>query len=79
MGWYGWQGGWMGWMWIFWILIIAVVVWLALRAAPASRGAGEVRLAPEEILRERYARGEIDTEEFQRRLEVLRHGGGKAG
>lgn len=74
MPWYGWHGWWMGWMWAFWIVIIFVVVWLAARAGSPSRGIREVRPTPEEILRERYARGEIDTEEYQRRLEVLRRG-----
>jgi uncharacterized membrane protein len=37
---------------------------------PRHRSAGE----PEETLRLRYARGDIDTEEFERRLYVLRDG-----
>ena len=75
MGWYGWQGWWMGWMWIFWIAIIVVVVWLVVRAGPSTHGGvREARLTPEDILRERFARGEIDTEEYQRRLQVLRQG-----
>jgi len=32
---------------------------------------------PEQILAERYARGEIDDEEFQRRMAVLRGGSGQ--
>jgi putative membrane protein len=61
-------------MGLFWILIIALiivaVIWLARsssgRAGPASRGA-----TAEEILKQRYARGEIDEEEYHRRLEGL--------
>ena len=71
---YGWHGWWMGWWWIFWIALIVVVLWLVFYAASRPRNGREARRTPEEILRERYARGEIDSEEYQRRLEILRHG-----
>jgi putative membrane protein len=73
-GWHGWWMGWMGWMWGFWIVVIVLVVWLAVRAGSQGRENPRARLTPEEILRERLARGEIDTEEFQRRMDVLRQG-----
>ncbi len=71
---YGWPGWWMGWMWGLWIVVIVLVGWLVLRAAAGARTVRETRLTPEEILRERFARGEIDAEEFQRRLDLLRQG-----
>lgn len=62
-----------GWMWLmmlgwaaFLIAAIAVVVWL-IRRPP--RGSGES--SGRRILEERYARGEIDTDEFRSRLEAL--------
>jgi putative membrane protein len=33
----------------------------------------------EEILAERFARGEIDADEYRERLDVLRHGAGQGG
>jgi putative membrane protein len=57
---------------VFWVIVIALVVWLVLsfRSDQATGGA-EQRHEPEELLAERFARGEIDEDEFARRLEVL--------
>jgi putative membrane protein len=64
-----WFGG-MWWMWIggllFWGSLIAFGVW-AVRRFTARDGGGDAR----KILEERFARGEIDAEEYQRRLDVL--------
>ena len=55
--------------------LVAVVTWLVVRIFPRVRG-DERPEAPrdsaEEILRERFARGEISAEEFQRSVEILR-------
>jgi len=69
----GGNGGWWmgGYMWffsiLFWILIIAGVVlvvrWLVDRGSQASAPPTESAL---EILKKRYARGEIDRETFER-------------
>ena len=57
--------------------LVAVVTWLVVRIFPKVRG-DERPEAPrdsaEEILRERFARGEITAEEFQRSIEILRGG-----
>lgn len=37
-----------------------------------ERGQGREQARPEDLLAERFARGEIDEEEYQRRLAVLR-------
>lgn len=60
------MGG-MGLGWIVGLILIAVVVWAALRIA----GTSQVQQSPDrkdavEILKERYARGEIEKEEFER-------------
>jgi putative membrane protein len=65
-GGHGWWGG-FG-MLLFWGLIIAVAVF-AVRALTDKRQ-GDMR-DPIEILRERYARGEIDEDEFRRRKQEL--------
>jgi putative membrane protein len=72
-----WDGHMGGWMWFGWIgggLLVLAVLWLLLRAAqrqnPPASGAG--RETPEDELKRRYARGEIDRTEFERKLEDLR-------
>ena len=74
----GWDGGWSGPWWLlfplFWILVIGTVIWLVARTRRhESSSASPVERATE-ILAARYARGEIDTDEYQRRLDVLRDG-----
>jgi len=55
--------------------LVAVVTWLVVRIFPKVRR-DERPEAPrdsaEEILRERFARGEITAEEYQRAIEILR-------
>ncbi|MER8182312.1 SHOCT domain-containing protein [Kitasatospora sp. NPDC094015] len=43
--------------------------------AAVPGGPPDARPAPEQLLAERYALGEIDDEEYRRRLAVLRHPG----
>ena len=67
--------GWGGWMVfgslmmvVFWGLIIALVVW-AVKALTERPGSGREPLErrdPLDIAKERYARGEISREEFER-------------
>lgn len=82
MMWYGGNGwGWGGWilmtvlMVVFWALVITAVV-LAIRYLTSPRGTGATRAArpgsAEDLLAERYARGEITDDEYQQRLTVLR-------
>ena len=55
--------------------LVAVVVWLVVRVFPKVRRdeqLGVPRDSAEEILRERFARGEITAEEYQRSMEILR-------
>jgi putative membrane protein len=53
---------------VFWAVAIPVALRM-LRRAPATNGA--TRDAAVGILRERYARGEIELDEYRRRLRVL--------
>jgi putative membrane protein len=78
MGWYGDGVGWGGWivmslsMVAFWALVIFAGV--AIFRGTGSTGpvdGGAVR-DPMWILDERFARGEIDAEEYQARKDVLR-------
>lgn len=69
-----WDGYWhMGWMWIWWLLIlvvVAAVAWVVVTAARKSGGPAQE--TPEQVLKRRYAKGEIDRETYQRMLEDLR-------
>ncbi|HHJ15821.1 MAG TPA: SHOCT domain-containing protein [Gammaproteobacteria bacterium] len=59
-------------MWIFWILLVVVIVVVAKALSGGSPSAGSpASEAPLEILRKRYARGEIDEAEFERRRNEL--------
>ena len=68
--------GWIG-MLVFVVLVllglIVLVRWLAAAGESGPRERAEAGMpTAEELLRERYARGELDTAEFQRRLDDLR-------
>jgi putative membrane protein len=70
----------MGWLWMlmgiaFWILVVLALVYLVKYLIQTTRQ-GEGRStagpgSPLDILKERYARGEIDREEFQSRKKDL--------
>jgi putative membrane protein len=57
-------------MWIFWIVLIIIIVALFKVVSPGS-GSPSTDKSPIEILKARYARGEIDEEEYKRRLSEL--------
>lgn len=65
----GW--GWLGllFMFLFWALVIGLIVWLIVTLARRSDGgtSAPARSRALEILEERYAKGEIDSEEFRQR------------
>ena len=70
----GWGGGWM-WLWgglmmLVFAVVIGVVVWAALRAAPPT--VPPVGERARDILAERYAKGELTTEEYRERADALR-------
>ena len=60
----------MGFGWILWILVIVLVVW-GVKTVMESQGSGESDRRVSrgrsalDILKERYARGEIDSGEFE--------------
>lgn len=73
---FGMDGGWgsgmgLG-MWVFWILVIVIIVVLVRMLVPgSSSSSAKPDKNPMDILKARYARGEIDEEEFQRRRREL--------
>jgi putative membrane protein len=72
----GWGMGWFGMiiMLVFWILVIIGLVFLIKWLIQSTRGAGQVPQSGSkalEILKERYARGEIDKAEFEEKKRDL--------
>lgn len=68
-GWLGFGGGF---MWLFWLLIIVVLIAVAKMAMGTGTGSSAPRdESPLDILKKRYARGEIDEEEFEKRRREL--------
>ncbi len=65
-------GGW--WMMIFWIIAVVAVIffvkWLVERGR-TGREESEKQEHPLDILKKRYARGEIDREEFEQKRKDL--------
>jgi putative membrane protein len=61
-------------MWQFWILVIVGVAWL-IKAIVSDDGRGK-HLSALDILKQRYARGEIDQQEFQQKRKDLENGTG---
>lgn len=77
-GWCPWCGGHMGWggwgMMLFWVILLIGVL-AAVWAIFSGRWRSTDRPRPnsaEEMVRQQYARGEIDEETYRRRLEELR-------
>lgn len=71
MNWWGFGASPLMWllMLLFWALIIGgialLLVWLFRQGQPAGAGPGAGGAQPLDILRERYARGEITREQYQ--------------
>jgi len=64
------MGWWMVLWWGFGLVVLALLAWVIAKAAGGfSMRSGET---PEQILKRRYACGEIDRDDYQRRLEDVR-------
>jgi putative membrane protein len=72
MMWYG-DGWWMMlWMLLFWAGIVLVLVWAVRGVFDGGRTSTGDRHTALEILEQRFARGEIDRDEFEQRRSALR-------
>ena len=61
-----------GFMWIFWILFIVIILYVVLNLSRSnSNGSSSNSESPLEILKKRYARGEIEEEEYLKRRKEL--------
>lgn len=67
-----WDAGWhMGWMGLGWILLVVLIVLAVLVVARGSRDPSARGESPRDVLKRRYASGEIDRETYQRMLRDL--------
>lgn len=58
-------------MWVFWFVVLVVLIYVVkLIFGSVNRNATD-KEEPLDILKKRYARGEIDDEEFERRKKQL--------
>jgi putative membrane protein len=69
---YGWNdGGWgIVWMIVSWSVIVALL-WFAFRAVTRDDKRRELPRTAKDVLAERFAKGEIDADEYHERLRVL--------
>ncbi|WP_428625173.1 SHOCT domain-containing protein [Sedimenticola sp.] len=58
-------------MWLFWILVIVGVVWLIKTIVGGDSYQDKSGQSALEILKNRYARGEIDQQEFEQKRKDL--------
>ena len=73
---YGWDMGGAGWLWgigglIVLVALVVLVVWAVSSMSRAGRAPEERRPQSLDILRERYARGEITKEQFEEAKRTL--------
>jgi putative membrane protein len=66
--WHGFGGG--G-MWMFWSLITISLIWLVTFATRREIGSLPRQKSAQRILEERYARGEIERDEFEQKKKDL--------
>tara|TARA_R110002153_G_scaffold18021_7_gene63327 strand:- start:9401 stop:9622 length:222 start_codon:yes stop_codon:yes gene_type:complete len=70
---YGDHLGWMGMgigMWLFWLLFIVIIV-VIVKFVIGNGASNASEESPMKLLKARYARGEINDEEFQQRKHEL--------
>lgn len=71
-GMWGWGGMWFG--WIFWLVLIGLIIWGVKTLAGQNRSQNSDRPPQEsamDILKKRFARGEINAEEFEEKKRRL--------
>lgn len=78
---HGWNGGWLGFVWMFLFLaVIVIVVYAVVRTLVTTPARSQAAFEPPapgplEILAERFASGDISSEEYTERRRVLEASG----
>ncbi|MFA5419755.1 MAG: SHOCT domain-containing protein [Bacteroidales bacterium] len=63
----------MGWWWIIGIIVLIAIIWpIAQRFNRENSIPGELGKSALDILKERYAKGEIDKQEFEERKKDIK-------
>jgi putative membrane protein len=65
---YGYGGGF---MWLIVLVLVGVVIYFMLQSSKSKGSDGSIIETPLDILKKRYAKGEIDKEEFDRKKRDL--------
>ena len=65
---YGYGGGF---MWLIVLVLVGVVIYFLFQVSKSKGSGGAIIETPLDILKKRYAKGEIDTEEFNRKKKDL--------
>ena len=71
---HGFEGhGWgMGWGWIVGLILFIVIIWIIVKAINQNNASNrDSAKTPFDILKERYAKGEIDKQEFEEKKKDL--------
>lgn len=68
---FGNHGGAMGWGWIIGLILLVVIFWIIIRFFNQDRTNPSGNKSALDILKERYAKGEIDKEDFEKRKKDL--------
>jgi len=64
-----WFGG--GFMWIFWLVLIVAIFWGAKVMSSSGKDTPNKQKSALDILKDRYAKGEIDQQEFEQKRKDL--------
>ena len=68
---WNWENWNMPMMWFVWIPLVILIVWLIMRLSNRESYSQNREESPMEILKKRYARGEVSEEEFQQQRKDL--------
>jgi putative membrane protein len=70
---HGWGMGWgMGWWWIIGLIILIAIIWIAVKTMNKNNSTVKTNgKSALDFLKERYAKGEINKQEFEERKKDL--------